>query len=227
MKLAATRDLIKHIPAEEVIQKISPFLTENRKATIDTLVANRLQSIQVAVENPYDPRNAAAVVRSCDAFGVQTLHVIGEDTEKVYSKGVTQGASKWVDVQHYLALDEYICAMRSNNYLIAGACLGGELGLSSLPIDKPICLLFGNESNGLTEQAKQDCNLHYQIPMFGMSESFNLSVSAAISLYDVTQRKRQLLGKNGDLDLQASQAYQAVYYAMSIDYRMLENLFEL
>jgi tRNA (guanosine-2'-O-)-methyltransferase len=102
--------------------------------------------------------------------------------------------------------------------------MDGTHTVSELPVDAPLCVLFGNEKVGLSEETLAACDLTFRIPMVGMSESLNLSVSAAITLYDVSARRRAALGRVGDLQGEALALERARYYARSIERRMLDGL---
>ena len=104
---------------------------------------------------------------------------------------------------------------------MAGACVDGDVDLEALPVHEPICLVFGNEHAGLSDAAKAAMDLRFSIAMHGFSESFNLSVSAAISLYSVTRRRRASLGCAGDLGVDARREMTARYYASSVDARLV------
>ena len=90
------------------------------------------------------------------------------------------------------------------------------MSLEILPLDHPICFLFGNEKEGISDEAKKGCDLLFRVPMFGMVESYNLSVAAAITLYDYLRKKRKKLQRNGDLDLQEMIEEKARFYVRSL-----------
>lgn len=209
-------------PPQHIIDTLSPFVTPRRQQRIADVVSTRLGGIHVALENPYDPHNAAAVIRNCEAMGVYNLHVIGGQAEGFRSQGVTQGSHHWIHLNFYQNLDEF--RAKTQGFLIAGACMDGETTLQAVPVEKPVCILLGNEHDGLSPEAIALCDITYRIPMYGMSESFNLSVSAGISLYDLSQRKRQLCGAT-DLEIVEASTLTANYYLNSVESRLIEQLF--
>ncbi|MCB1080387.1 MAG: hypothetical protein KDK69_01070, partial [Chlamydiia bacterium] len=99
---------------------------------------------------------------------------------------------------------------------LAGASVEGTMMLEELPVDRPLCLLFGNEHRGLSEDAKKICDFLFSIPLYGMVESYNLSVSAAITLYDYLKRKRLALKQDGDFSEEEYLAEKAHYYVRSL-----------
>ncbi|MCP4475201.1 MAG: RNA methyltransferase [Gammaproteobacteria bacterium] len=211
---------------ETLSAKLAPYLTAARKEKIEMLLPKRLNSIHLAVEAPSDPHNAAAVVRSCEALGVMNAHVIEAEGRALHAKRTTQGAFHWIHTHHHNAFEQFLQQLkhRQSTIVLAGATMDGDQPLSQLPLEQPLCLLFGNENRGLSPQARQACDLIYHIPMFGMSESLNLSVSAAISLYDVTTRKRQQLQQSGDLTADEIAQLRLHYYANSLEKRLVTQL---
>jgi tRNA (guanosine-2'-O-)-methyltransferase len=208
-------------PPGSVIEALAPYVTVARQQRIADVVAKRLNSIQVALECPADPHNIAAVVRNCEAFGVVNLHLIKPEQPAPISPGVTQGAHHWIKIHRHDSLTTFL--EQRQGLQLAGACMRGEDELTALPLATPLCLILGNEQRGLSQAAREACDFSYRIPMVGMSESLNLSVSTAISLYATTQRRRA----QGDTDLTpaAAQRLTAEYYLKSVQPRLIAQLF--
>ncbi len=226
MQREAMKALIDRVGPEVVIETLSQYVTPRRQARIDEVLTGRLPGIQVAIEDPYDPHNAAAVVRSAEVFGASAVHVVRASRKIMQSKGVTSGTSDWVDIHHYNALEPCMHALRGQGMRVAAACVDGDVDLEAIPVDGPLCLLLGNEHAGLTDEAKAAADFRYRIPMYGFAESLNLSVAAAVSLYDVTRRRRAHLGRVGNLDDAARLRTRALYFAVSVDDRLLRGLLE-
>jgi len=208
-------ELLEKVDPIEIIEALKPHLTKARKERIEPILDNRLHTIHVAIENPTDIHNALAIVRTSEAFGIMHLHLIGKPRKKK-GKQTMQGADKWVEIHYYTDLGKFLNYMKRENLLLYGATPKGHTTLSKLPINQPFCLFFGNEMLGLTDDALESCDETYQIPMYGLSESFNLSVSAAISLYDVTSRKRGTLQAAGDLSQKQQLEEKALFYFKTI-----------
>lgn len=207
-------ELLKVYPNEKIIETLVPFLTEERIETIDEVLANRMSSVQIAIERPYDIHNGLAVVRTAEALGVSHIHFINAQMKKGQGKGTTKGTMKWVHLHRHPSLHEF--HEGRGNHLLAGASADGEKSLEDLPFDRPICFLFGNEKEGISEEAKQRCDILFRVPMFGMVESYNLSVAAAMTLYDYLKRKRERLEKGGDLNPQEMIEEKARFYVRSL-----------
>ena len=216
----------------QLVEKLAPFINDTRKARIEAVLEQRLSSVQLAIENPSDINNALAAVRTAEAFGIANIHIIAPEGEAGSTRLITQGAFYWVNIYFYQSLDEFLAQVKG--FKLAGGALptpdprlpasNTQLTLSQLPIDHPICLIVGNEQRGLSEAAKQACDWLYKIPMVGMSESLNLSVSAAISLYDVTTRKRAQLDSSSDLSEAQQMALRSKYYQKSVNGRLVAQL---
>ncbi len=212
----------RHAPVH-VVATLAPYLTDARRARIDEVIAARVDGVAMAIEAPSDPHNAAAVVRTAEALGALNVHVIKAEARALRAKAVTQGAYYWVKTQDHDELDEFVAQMRAEGRQLWGAAMDGPTPLARIPIDAPMCLLFGNETRGLSARARAACDGIFHVPMTGMSESLNLSVTAAITLHDVLRRRRAG-GPDGDLTDDAAAELRARYYAHSVDDRLLAAL---
>jgi len=226
MKIEKRREFIKKYSAETVIKELAPYVTDRRKARIDDVLTHRLGSIQLAIESPSDINNALATIRSCEALGISTIHIIHPEGDAGSIHMTTQGAFYWVDIIYYDSLDAFLEKIKQKNYLLAGGIVDANVTLTDIPIEKPICLIFGNEQRGLSQETRAACDFLFSITMVGMSESFNLSVSAAISLYDTSQRKRQALPTKGDLSPSQQTTARAHFYMNSVKTRLIEGLLD-
>lgn len=215
---------IDAVGSARVVQELTPWLSEARRARIERVLEGRLDSLHVAVERPEDPYNAAAIVRTAEAMGALHVHVVDAAEGALHARKTTQGSFNWVHTYHHAALDQLLQALRADGVTLCGAMMDGACTIEELPDDRPLCLLFGNEGVGLSSAARQACALTFRIPMYGMSESLNLSVSAALALYSVAQRRRAWLGAAGDLQAERLMRERARYYARSVDARTLEAL---
>lgn len=218
------QNLIRRYGAEKIISQLQPFVSSRRQQRIDEVLNNRLLSIQIALEMPADIQNAFAVIRSCDIFGVAKIHIIAPEKILRGMRSISKGAMDWVDIAFYQNRDDFLSEIKLQKIHLAGAVLEATQSVTTLPVTEPICLLLGNEHSGLTSPALSACDWIYHIPMFGMTESLNLSVAAAISLYDLTQRKRLLLEQPGDLTLDARKQYEAHYYLNSVNSQLVNAL---
>ncbi len=206
--------------AETVAARLAPQLTPARRARIEAVLRARVGSIHIAIEDPQDPRNAAAVVRTAEALGAGGVHMIGGSAGALQHRRVTRGAFYWADTHEHVDLDGLRGALPPGMQ-IAGACVEGPtLELAAVPVDRPLCLLFGSEQTGLSPAAREACDLQFRVPMFGMAESLNLSVAAGIVLHTLLERRRAVLGAAGDLSDQEVAERRARWYAKAVDPRL-------
>ncbi len=216
---------------QKIIDVLEPHLTDKRKAAIHRVLSKRLDSIHVAVEAPSDIHNALAAIRSCEAFGVPHVHIVAWEGKRNKGRQTSQGSYRWTDVQYHATFEDFIGLSAVQPLVLIGAGPGEGVSLDEVPVDKPLCLLFGNEERGLSQQAIDQCGLTYSIPMFGMVESLNLSVSVGISLYDIAHRRREYLKKDGELEGETLQRERARYYIRSLGLRrsqaILQGSFDL
>lgn len=212
--------LIRQYGFEQTIAVLEKYLTEARIHRIDQVISNRLGSVQIALESPYDILNAQAVVRSAEAMGVDHVHIITSQLKKNKGRKTASGAPQWVNTHWYEAFNDFSSRIHREGFLLAGASLQGELTLEQLPVDKPICLILGNENRGLSTEAVAECDLLYRIPMYGMVESFNLSVSAGLSLHHIAEGRRAHLNAFGDLTEEEKQYTKAKYYIIALGYQL-------
>ena len=212
-------DLLTQHSPEKIIETLGFFLTDERRKRIDQVLAKRVKGIQVALEAPADIHNALAVTRTGEALGVYQFHLIAAQLAKGQGKSTMRGSSRWIHLHRHDSIEAFRSKMEG--FIIAGAALEGTLTLEELPKDRPLCLLFGNERKGLTPEAKSVCDLLYRIPMVGMVESFNLSVSAGLSLYHMMRGE-----ETGDLNMQEQIDEKARYYVRSIGIKVAHDILQ-
>jgi len=203
--------------------ELSKYLTANRIERIDRVLSGRIKSIEVAFESPCDIHNAMAAFRTVEAMGLMRAHVINAQFKRSKGKKTTQGAHRWLNINYF---DELGSFLKANNTLLVGAMPNAEAEMKDIPLDKNICLVFGNEMSGLSLNAIKNCDILYRIPIHGMSKSYNLSVSCAISLHEIVQRKRQILESGGDLGNSELELEKAWYYFLSLGMDLSERILD-
>lgn len=187
----------------ELLAYLENFLTDRRKDLFEKVIANRTNFFTVATQDVYQLHNTSAVIRSCDVFGIQNIHVVEEVNLKKIDREIAMGAQKWVDINRYTSTADCINRLRGNGYkIIATSPHKGTL-LQDFDVSQPAALFFGTETKGLSEEVMKEADEFLQIPMVGFTESLNISVSAAIILQDITARLRR-----SDLSWQLSKEEQ-------------------
>lgn len=180
-----------------LISYFRTFLTEERWNRMNRVLDQRTRRLTVVLEDIYQPHNASAVLRSCDCFGVQDVHVIEKENRFDPSSDVTIGADRWLSIRRYDDAEgdntgRCLESLREKGYRLAATTPHEQdTMVEDLPMDRPVALLFGAELTGLSSDALDAADVKVGIPMFGFSESYNISVSAALCLYELSLRVRR------------------------------------
>ena len=188
---------MNEIEKSELITHLSSFLSEERNGKFDSVLSNRTRKITVVLEDIYQSHNASAVIRSCELFGIQDIHVIEGKNKFSYNNEVSVGSAGWVDIYKYghdSEFDSTDCYRRLKDagYTIVAATPDKHSkSPDSIPVDDKIALLFGTEENGLSDEALSYSDYSVVIPMYGFTESFNVSVACSLILRELTERLRR------------------------------------
>ena len=174
------------------LEYLENILTENRKERFLSVLKNRTRHFTVAVEDVFQMHNTSAVMRSCEVFGIQELHVIEQRFGKRIDKEIAMGAQKWVDINAFDSITGCLDNLQSRGYqIIATTPHKDDCLLEDFDISKPSALFFGTERDGLSEEILKRADGFLKIPMVGFTESLNISVSAAIIIQNLTERLRK------------------------------------
>ncbi len=179
-----------------LVEFLRQFVTENRWTTIDQSLAGRTRHLTVVLENIYQPHNASAVLRTCDCFGIQDVHIIEAAHEYRVNKEVALGAAQWLTLHRYGddRVDNTVTCLtrlKQAGYEVAAMTLREDsLPLPDLAVDRPLALCFGTEEEGLSRTAHALADHAVTIPMAGFTQSLNVSVSVGIVLYTLTRALR-------------------------------------
>lgn len=170
---------------------LSPFLTEARRRRFEEVLALRSKWVTVVTEDLFDPHNISAVLRSCDGFGVQEAHIIEANNPYRTSPGVSKGAYKWLDIKRHTDTTSALRKLKAEGYAICCTTPHtDDTTPEALPLTQPAALVFGSEGPGISEAAKAEADHFVRIPMYGFTESFNISVAAALTLQTIMARVR-------------------------------------
>jgi len=172
------------------------FLTEERKERFTTIAGNRTRHVTVVLEDLFQSHNASAVLRSCDCFGIQDVHIIENRNEYTLNKDIDMGSTKWLHLHKYSEKEnntlDCINHLKSKGYKVYATTPHTEMNtVSDIPLDDKVALMFGTELTGLTDEALEAADGQVVIPMYGFMESFNISVSAALCLSEIANRLRK------------------------------------
>jgi tRNA (guanosine-2'-O-)-methyltransferase len=190
---------VTSLPDEEIQRRSDYFarmLTPERLGRIEQVLTERTRYLTVVLEDIFQPHNAGAVLRSCDAFGVQDVHVIENNNTFTSNSGVALGTSQWLTVQRYREKEnntrEAVQSLKDQGYrIIATSPHAEDTDLERLDVSSgKMALLFGTELTGLSPLALDLADEYVKIPMFGFVESLNISVSCAVSLHHLVHEIR-------------------------------------
>jgi tRNA (guanosine-2'-O-)-methyltransferase len=172
------------------------FITPGRKSLFEKVIKNRTRHITVVLEDIFQPHNASAVLRTCDLTGIQDVHIIETNNEYNVNPDVALGASKWLNLIKYnddkqntlLAYKK----LREKGYrIIASTPHKSDQSLEDISLNGKMAIVFGTELNGLSDTAIEHADEYLKIPMVGFTESYNISVSAALILFNLATRLRK------------------------------------
>ena len=168
---------------QRLYQAATELYSENKRQLFDRLVLNRTRHICVVLEDIFQSHNASAVLRSCDCFGVQDIHVVENRNRYAPNSDVSMGSDKWVDYYKHPDILQTYDELHAKGYRI----------IATLPHENDTlitALVFGTELTGLTAEAIEHADGYVKVPMYGFTESFNISVCAALSLFYLTEKMR-------------------------------------
>jgi len=178
-----------------LLNHLMEFITPKRKALFEKVLHNRTRHIAVVLEDIYQPHNASAVLRTCDLTGIQDVHIIEDKNIYDVNPDVALGSSKWLNlIKHNNDVHNTLLAfnkLKEQGYrIVASTPHKEDYDLENIPLDKKTAIVFGTELNGLSDIAIENADEFLKIPMYGFTESYNISVSAALILFTLTNRLR-------------------------------------
>lgn len=189
-----------------LLEKLLEMISDHKRALFDQVIQNRTRHITVVLEDIYQSQNASAVLRSADCFGIQDVHIIEKRNEYVINPDVALGSSKWLHMHKYNneTINNTKAAykhLKEEGYqIVATTPHKDDIMLNELDISKKTALVFGTEMEGLSEDAIENADVHMKIPMYGFTESFNISVSAAICMQHLSEKLRKSEGIHWQLN---------------------------
>lgn len=181
---------------QQLIAYLSQFITEARSERIDTVLKERTRYVVPVLEDLYQPHNISAAIRSVECCGVQDVHIIEQQNRYTVNSGVSKGSSNWVSTiryNHEARNNTHECfeTLRSQGYRVFITSPHIEsLSLQEIPLDQKCAVVFGTEERGVSLYAQEHADGYVKIPMYGFTESFNVSVCVAICLHLLTERLR-------------------------------------
>lgn len=175
-----------------LVDFLGQFVTEERRGKIERVLGLRTRRLALVLEDIYQPHNASACLRSCECLGIQDVHVIEKRHEYAPNKEVSMGAGKWLTLRQHRETSETIHVLRDAGYRIVATSPHVEGHTpATLPLDGRCAIWFGTEEHGLTDEALAGADDFLCLPMFGFTESYNISVCVALTMGRLAERLRE------------------------------------
>ncbi len=176
----------------KVLSQLYEFVSPSKRDLLEHISSERTKYLTVVLEDIVKEFNSSAVLRSCDCFGVQELNIIAENQEFEVQRDIAKGSSNWVDVRNYSGNDspgtKCLSDLKSKGYKVIATSPHAEKTIDEIDINQPIALVFGTERDGISENIISHTDELVKIPMYGFTESFNISVSVALILNQLRNR---------------------------------------
>ncbi len=182
------------------------MVTQEREIKLKKLSANRQESLTIILENVHDPHNLGAVLRTCDSVGIPEIYALYTIESRVTLDNIqghrsSSGAKKWVDIHYFDDVKECFTAVRSKYDRIYGTYLTESTeNLYDMDLKSPIALMFGNEHRGISPEALLHLDGNFLVPQVGMTQSLNISVACAVSLYEAMRQRLEAGMYSGEYD---------------------------
>ncbi len=178
---------------KELLEEFYKLIPEVKGTMFDKIAAERTEYVTVLLEEIFQEHNASAVLRSCDCFGIQSLHVVENKNKYKVQRDIARGAGKWTNLNNYNqgeeALSIALTKLKHEGYKIAALTPdAGAYSIYNVPLDQPLAVCFGTEWEGITDELREKADYKVAIPMYGFTESFNVSVSVALTLQALRKR---------------------------------------
>lgn len=197
------------------------LLLEPRKERIEQVLANRTRNLVVVLDRLEDSFNMAAVLRTCEAMGVQEVHVIrNKDVPWSPNAKVTQGCDKWLDLTRYEDFATCHRALKDRGFSIqVSAIRDGAKSLFDLKFDQKVALVFGNERFGVSDEVLSLADGVFWLPMLGFTQSLNISAAASACITRAVAWRLEHLGRQGDLSEPEAGALRDRFKLLSVKQR--------
>ena len=203
-----------------VVELLSPHMRERRLRRIREAVAERTRSVVPVVEGLVNTGNVSAVMRSAEAMGYQDFHVVKGDNERFKHSGRTSGgAENWLDLWYWNEPRACADSLHEAGYQIVAMHLHADtVPIRELDFTEPTALVFGNEEAGVSDAMMEAVDTACVVPLPGFTESFNVSVAAAVALYHAQQDRLNRQGHHADLSDDAQQRLTARFCLRSVNH---------
>lgn len=178
------------------LEELYKLISDNKKEKIENISKERTYHITIVLENITNTKDISAVLRTCECFGIQNIHIIDTNDNQKINIGVAMGSFKWLNINYYSNINDCLNYLKNNKYdIIAFSHKNSDCLLEEININNKIAICIGSEETGLSDEFLISSNYICKIPIYGKSESYNISTSAGISIYSTIRRL-----KNSDIN---------------------------
>lgn len=178
-----------------IIDHLAQYVSDHKKRTIEEVLDKRTRHLTIVLEDIFQSQNASAVFRTAECFGVQDIHLIENLSKYALNKRVLRGANKWLTIKKHAQKEKdnskaCLESLKASGYKILATMPSANLTIQQVDVSNKIAVVMGNELHGLSDTAIALADYKVTIPMFGFTESLNLSVSAAICVHELINRMK-------------------------------------
>lgn len=212
--------MTNQMDSKGLINHLSQYITDHKKNLIDHVLSHRTRHLTLVLEDIYQSQNASAVFRTVECFGIQDVHLIENQNSYGINRRVLKGADKWLTIKHHNqpnVNNTPLCfkKLKTEGYTILATTPTASLSIQDVDVSEKIAIVMGNELHGLSKEAQETADMKVKIPMEGFTESLNLSVSAAICIYELMKKIRSS-EVDWKLTAQEKEALKLIWYRKSI-----------
>ncbi len=201
---------------QRTLEVLEPYVSAERRARIDEVLACRTEDVTVVLEDIFGDHNSSAVLRTADAYGVSKVNVLKYEADFRLSPKVAQGSHKWLELESFSRPEDLCNSLHWQGYQVWASHLHAKsVPVTEIPKDKKIAVIFGNEHAGVSEETMKHVDGVFMVPMHGFVESFNISVAAALTIYELVERRRQR-GTLNSLPAEKELWLKALWYSNSV-----------
>ncbi|PIR22066.1 MAG: hypothetical protein COV44_09835 [Deltaproteobacteria bacterium CG11_big_fil_rev_8_21_14_0_20_45_16] len=210
-------DRMSALECRDLGEKIADFIRPERREMIESIIDRRCLSVRLALEDIYDAGNLFAVLRSAEVLGFQNIDLMDNHTiKKKIPNRAARRAEKWLSVREWKSTEEYLEEMKRRGFKVYTTSLDTDRSIEDLDFSLPSVVLLGNEKEGTSSEARRISDGVFKIPMRGFTQSFNISVAAAVVLYHI-RRSREQLGLFPELSTDDRLYLRCLFYLRSYE----------
>lgn len=217
---------------QDLLNYLLNFASDERKNLFLTKIAERTRFLSVVLEDIFHPQNASAVLRTCDCIGIQDIHIIENNNPYTLNPDVVLGSNKWLTLKHYNTAHQNtgtcLQKLKEKGYdIVATALHEDAISITEFVPKKKTAIVFGTELTGISETVKKHANRFIKIPMYGFTESFNISVAAGISLFTLAEKirssKQWKIPEEEQIDILLNWAHQSIKRSKELEIQFLKD----